>query len=316
VQAARVHSETLSGFGEATTTVLEPVEMTAGLRYQHDDVEMDRHHNVHAPAQGQTRPVVPPFHLETRSSAWLPQLTLAYRVRPFLQAYLTAPRGYRPAGFSWFVDDARDAPFAPQHEWSEEIGVKGSWLEHRLAADLALFYIVPHDFQVVQRFGFTGFQVLNAPQVTSRGLDASVNAELWPGLDLSAVVGYVDAHYDRFHAAGSKRPLDGNPLQFVPPYNFAVALDYRHPTGVVARVEYRGNGGYPYTEENTVGQGAYELLDARIGWAGEHFGIAVFGKNLTNVTYLPFGFPGGPGGQFIVAPGAPRTFGVQVTGTF
>jgi iron complex outermembrane receptor protein len=315
-QDARLHARAFAGFGELTTTALVPLELTAGLRYQHDDVEMSRQHTIDAVAQGTVLAVVPPFQLDTASSAWLPQLTAGWRVRPPLLVYASVARGYRPAGFSYYVDDPAIAPFEAQRDWSGETGAKGAWLDGRLLADLALFYIVSRDFQVVRRAGLTSFQVVNAERVTSRGLDASVLAEPWRGLDVSAAVGYIHARYDDFQLPTSGRRLDGNDVQLVPPYSFSLALEYRHRTGVLARAEYQGLGAYAFTEENNGGQGAYELVNARLGWAQEHVGAYLFAKNLTDTTYFPFAIPGGSGGRFIVAPGAPRTFGFVVTATF
>jgi iron complex outermembrane receptor protein len=72
----------------------------------------------------------------------------------------------------------------------------------------------------------------------------------------------------------------------------------------------------PSKEQNTAGQDAYQLLNVRLGWQDTHFGVAVFGQNLTDETYFSFPIPGGPGGDFIVAPGAPRTFGLVASARF
>jgi len=315
-QRAHLHSRTFAGFGEIGTTAWAPFELSVGLRYQHDAVDMRRHHILAAPADDTSVVVVPPLHPDTASSAWLPQLTGAYRLRPLVLIYATMARGYRSAGFSHLVDDAAAARFDPQRDWSWEIGFKGDWFDGRLGADLALFYILAHDFQVQRRSGFTSFRVLNADQVTSRGVEAAVAAEPWPGVNATAAVGYTDARYNDFRLPDGGRRLDGNDIQLVPAYNFSLALQYRHRTGALMRVEYHGVGAYDFTEENVGGQDAYQLLDARVGWAGAHFGAYVFGKNLTDVTYFPFAVPGGPGGDFVVSPAAPRTFGMQVTATF
>jgi iron complex outermembrane receptor protein len=314
-QRARIHGRTFAAFGEVATTVLAPVELSAGLRYQHDDAEMRRRHLLDAPADGVRVPVAPPLDLTTSSSAWLPQLTAAYRFRSVGLAYATVARGYRAAGLSHLVDDPAAARFEPQRHWSWETGLKTAWLEDRITADLALFYILARDFQVIRRAGFTSFQVLNADQVTSRGVEAALTARPWAGVALEGAVGYTDARYDDFRTPEGVR-LDGNAIQFVPPYTFALALEYRHPRGALARVDWHGLGAFDFTEVNDGGQDAYELLDARVGWRGRRFGAFVFGRNLTDATYFPFGLAGGPGGDFIVAPGAPRTFGMLVTASF
>jgi iron complex outermembrane recepter protein len=319
-QRGRIHAQTFAAFGEVATTALAPLELRAGLRYQHDDVGMRRSHVLNAPVDGATAPVSPPFDLTTSSSAWLPQLALAYRLRrrslrPIL-FYVAVARGYRSAGFSHLIDDPTLARFAPQRDWSWETGLKSTWLDDRLSADLALFYVLAEDFQVARRAGFTSFRILNAEQVTTRGVEAALAARPCAGLEIDTAIGYTDARYDDFQLPDRGPRLDGNAVALVPPYDFSIALQYRHPRGLWTRIDYHGVGAYEFTEDNSGGQGAYQLLDAHFGWTGAHWGASVYGRNLTDATYFPFALPDGPGGEFIVTPAAPRTFGMAVTATF
>src|SRR2546422_5497338 len=123
-----------------------------------------------------TRPLVPRLRDDTSSSVWLPQVTLAYRVcRPIL-VYAAAARGYRPGGLSHLTDDFASARFAPQVGWTWETGVHGAWLDERVRANLALYWIRVRGYQDVQRVGLTSFTVLNARQVTSRGVEFELTA--------------------------------------------------------------------------------------------------------------------------------------------
>jgi iron complex outermembrane receptor protein len=314
-QQARLHTRVAAGFGELTVALLPRLELTTGLRYQDDRFEIRRGHVFRAPSQ-HVRLETGAFKAATGSSAWLPQLTLSYRLEAPILLYATVARGYRPGGFAYLVDDLQAARFAPQRDWSWELGAKASWPEWRLSAAATAFYVLSRDFQVPERSGFTSFTVVNADQVTSRGIELSAVAYPARGLEVTTSFGYIDARYDDFRLPGRGPPLDGNRVQLVPPYNFAAAVQYTHTTGVTARIEYQGLGAYDFTEQNTAGQDAYQLLNVRLGWQGTHVGVAVFGQNLTDQTYFSFPIPGGPGGDFIVAPGAPRTFGVVASARF
>ncbi len=110
------------------------------------------------------------------------------------------------------------------------MGAKSEWLDGRMIANLALYYILVDDFQVTRRVGLTSFTVLNAQAVTSRGLDLDVVARPLEGLDLIAGLGYIDARFDRFRVARTSERFDGNDIQLVPPYTFSVAMQYRTAT--------------------------------------------------------------------------------------
>jgi iron complex outermembrane receptor protein len=315
-QRGEIASRTFAGFGESTVALLERLELTIGLRFEHYRADLDRTHVIEAPAQGAILPVVPPFERRLQSSVWLPHGTLAYRLRPSVLAYATVARGYRPGGFSPLTDDPRSVEFDPQFDLSHEVGLKTTWLDERLLANLALFYVLIDDYQVIQRVGLTGFTVVNADAVTSRGVELELAARPADGLDLAAGFGYTDARFDDFRLAATGARFDGNDVQLVPQYNFALAGQYRHRCGALARVEYLGLGAYSFLEDNRVGQDAYELLNARLGWEGERFGIYAFGRNLADAEYFHFGIPGGPGGATITTPGDPRTFGVMALARF
>ena len=314
-QRARFHARTTSGFGELTAVVVPNVELIGGLRYQDYTLEMQRTHVFSAPSQG-FQMSIGDYSAETGSSAWLPQVTLAYRFRPNALWWANVARGYRPGGFSYVTDDRAAAAFSPQRDWSWETGAKGAWPSHDVEVAATLFYVLSRDFQVTQRTGLTGFTVANADRVTSRGFELSATGRPTRGLALVTSFGYVDARYDEFDLPGSGGSLDGNDVQLVPPYNFSASAEYTHPTGLTARVDYLGLGAYEFTEQNTDGQAAYQLLNVRAGWTGEHFGLYAFGQNLTDEVYFSFPISGGPGGTLIVAPGAPRTFGFQATARF
>ena len=80
-------------------------------------------------------------------------------------------------------------------------------------------------------------------------------------------------------------------------------------------------GQWYFDEPNTASQSAYGLLYARAGWERKNFGIAVFGRNLTDTAYYANALDLGPragfnNGFFVGTPGDPMVVGVEVTGKF
>jgi len=312
VQHADIDSRTAAAFAESTVTLIDPLDLTAGLRYEAFDSRMHRTHLLVAAAQDVTTPIVPAIARSTHSSAWLPETTLAYHVTPPVTVYATVARAYRPGGLAPLTDNVATVKYHPEFDVSYELGVKSTWLDGRVTANAALFDLEIHDYQVIERVGLSSFTVANASRATSRGAELDCRAALAPGLEGTVAFGYTDARYDRYHDATTGERFDGNDVQLVPQYTFTIALEYRHPWGFLARAEYQGVGGYPFLEDNVVGQDAYQLFNSTLGYETERFGIYAFGDNLTNTRYFYDGIPGGPGGDLVTTPGDPRTYGVEV----
>ncbi len=65
-----------------------------------------------------------------------------------------------------------------------------------------------------------------------------------------------------------------------------------------------------------VSQSAYHVLNARASWHqhGSIFSVAIWGKNLTNTTYVQSAGIGGDGDGLLWAP--PRTGGIEIDANF
>lgn len=68
---------------------------------------------------------------------------------------------------------------------------------------------------------------------------------------------------------------------------------------------------------NLVGEGGYALANASLAWNHDDFQIKIWGKNIFNKQYYPFGYDtAGAFGTVLLTPGMPRTYGVEATVRF
>ena len=108
----------------------------------------------------------------------------------------------------------------------------------------------------------------------------------------------------------------GKTINFVPTFTLDASVIYRHSTGLFASIGATAVGDHWFDEENTQKQPAYALLSTRAGWAKKNFEVALVGRNLLGEHYyanaLDLGHPQG----FIVTPGDPATFGVEISAKF
>jgi iron complex outermembrane recepter protein len=82
-----------------------------------------------------------------------------------------------------------------------------------------------------------------------------------------------------------------------------------------------GQGGviqlYPGGKTPLVGSKGYALINAGIAWNSDNIQLRLWGKNITNKQYYPFGYDtAGAFGTVLQTPGVPRTYGVEATFKF
>ena len=103
-------------------------------------------------------------------------------------------------------------------------------------------------------------------------------------------------------------------LTYSPKYTFNLGVNYSHPTGFFGRVDILGTGPMYTDSKNTTKIDGYETVNLRLGYQGESFDIAVWGKNILDEEYLNMKLPF-IGGEHSVD-GQPRTIGMTVTYRF
>jgi iron complex outermembrane receptor protein len=310
-QRSHMYSRTFAGFGQATCAVNDKLNVTFGLRVEHNANNVWHNRILESPTQHAGIVATPGTTASTSSDVALPKLAVDYAVKPNMSIYGTAAEGYRPGGFSHLTSDSKVFHWQRESLWNFEVGMKSAWLRNRVMLDLSLFYDPVKDFQTRHQVGGGQFWIDNAKRATTRGFEAQVQARPIKGVELDAGFGYTDAHYDSFFEPGTGEHFDGNMILLAPRYTFTLAAQYMHSTGFFARVEYNGVGKYPLQENNIQFQEPYQLLNARIGLERKHFGVYLFGKNLTDEQYTGFGVPDVFGKGLVGSPGDPRTFGLM-----
>ena len=94
----------------------------------------------------------------------------------------------------------------------------------------------------------------------------------------------------------------------------------RTKSGFYATAGVTAVGDYWFDEADSAKQDAYALLHACVGWQGKNFGVAIFGRNLTDEQYyanaLDLGPRTGPNSFFVGTPGDPLTIGGEISVRF
>jgi iron complex outermembrane recepter protein len=177
--------------------------------------------------------------LEFTDVGLIGRLNLEYTPNSHLMSYLQIAQGFRPGG----VNDQTAAAIAgvtiPAGFTSDslinyELGLKSSWLDNRLVANGAAYFIDWSKIQVSEQtttgsptFLYTG----NSGRATVKGFELEVETRPITGLQLGAYYNYNEAKL----VADIPNPssgLEGDPIPYVPRNTFTLNSSYEWPVGV------------------------------------------------------------------------------------
>ena len=323
-QSFRQYTTEFAPFAQVVLPVTDAFKVTAGLRW----------HLTHRKASFDFRPDaklqaapgiinglgIPGVHMDpinpmkTRASdSWnelLPKLNLTYDITDDHMVYAGVSRSFVPGGYNYATTTSSNFTYDSQKAWNYEIGAKTSWLDKRLNINLALFYSMFDDLQIMQfdpaRKTYTAH---NAGSATSYGAELDVMARLARGLDAQVSVGYTHARYDDYTYVGATgaEVYDDHRIEFTPEYTLNASLTYRHDNGLFAMGAVRYVSKIYWEAKNKDYRDPVTTVDAKIGYEGEHFEAYLYGKNIFGERYLTYFTPITQ--LAMVAP--PQTFGVE-----
>lgn len=254
------------------------------------------------------------------------QASLFFDLRPQLRLYTTLSRGYKAGGFNLGRAAAIRERFAPEYLWSLDVGAKGEWLDRRLYADVALFYMRREDMQVstgVQQDGPAASYIFltdNAAGGRNAGMEASLRWRATAQLELGAALGLLHSRYSGYRPMGVD--VSDRDQAHAPEYKFSLDATWRSPTGWMASVDFSAVDDY-YFDVPPANQraGAYALTNVKLGYETDRWSAYLWGRNVFDEDYVVRGFyfanePPDWQDQRYVQLGEPRQFGITARWEF
>ena len=311
VTQAEIDEDTYAAFGQVSYRPIDPLTLTAGLRYEIFNSTLVEN-------RAESLLGVAAFEDESNDGDQLiPRVAVEYQVTPDVMVYGSIARGYRAQGVNFRATQPGQLFFNAETSWNYEVGLRLSWLDDRLTANLTFFHNPVEDYQVPSTDPATGlFGFVDNARVTINGIEAELRATPIDGLDLTAGLGYLDATYTDYEDP-SLGNFDGNTLPYSPDYTFNVAAQYRSPNGIFGRLELLGFGTTFFNDDNSLKQEPYVLVNGRLGYEFDaNQGVYLFANNIFDYrpfTTQAFFF----GGALLPSTyGAPATYGIQYRARF
>lgn len=267
--------------------------------------------------------------------------------RENLLLYARTGRGYKAGTINQRIIGANPISankVAPEEVTDYELGVKSDWFDKRLRINADVYRSNYENIQRSSVICTTGCSSVlqNAAEAVIDGAELEVTALPLAGLSLGLTAAYTDPEYERYTSGG----LDNRRERFleVPEWTYSVSAGYSHYTSVgklhgqldwswrsemdMAPQDYPGGirvvGGVPQatgpgTPDSIRIQDAYGLLGATLSLDIDQYDATVrlWGSNLLDERYYSHALGNANAlGATIGTPGAPRTYGLDVTMRF
>ena len=326
---SRYDTDTYALFGQLDTQLTERLTLINGLRIERRLTEYRDNNGVDSSPD---------------KNLWGGRAALEFQLDDQRMVYAEVSRGYRANGVNAAIlasADASEDPgiaaqlqalqqFDEEYLVNYELGFKGSLLADRLQARLAVFYMDRDDQQV------KGSLVIPRPDGSTAFIDYTSNAargnnygselELtWLARDdllLFANIGLLQTEFEQYIDADGN-DLSGRDQAQAPHYQYAVGGRYEFGAGFYLRMDVEGRDSAYFSDRHNLESPSYDLVNMRLGYAGERWSVALWGRNLTDEDYYVRGFGtfgNDPRNEYAVEPyyqyGEPRVLGVSTSFTF
>ncbi|MEA3299661.1 MAG: TonB-dependent receptor [Pseudomonadota bacterium] len=285
--------------------VSDKLRLQAGVRYTSEYTEMTAGDfgflNLDGPAQWGVGPQIYGFEVREDERwdelGW--KLGLDYRIDEEVMLYGYYARGFKSGGFVGRINaPAAIGPYDPETIDTFEAGMKGDFLDSRLRANLAAFYMIYEDMQLAQNFLLesgspVGTTIYNVAESNIWGAELELTGLVTERFSVTSSMAYLHAEYEDFITTDGV-DLSGKRLQNAPEFSATLGLDYQFPVadGVAeASLLYRHTGEkYLQNLANPaiVKIQATDLVNANIRWTppSESWSIELWANNLLDKRYI------------------------------
>jgi iron complex outermembrane recepter protein len=297
---------------------LDKFQWTLGVRYFHDDEGT----KANGPLPGFN---VPLGLVSATSTATTPRAVLNWFPTKDITGYISYSQGFR-SGIP--QDEAVGSiiknfpPLKPDKLTNYEAGVKGTFWDHRVSYDAAVFYIVWHDVQqsinviISDTAEFTA--LLNDGSASGEGAEFAIRAQPLEPLSVGASFSWNNLHFNQTVLSGGNVVFaEGARPNGSPEYTAGASAEYKFPlsnSGVEGVLAVAGNyiSSLNTTTLGLKAVGGNSLVLAQGNFAlrfPSHWTLGLFVNNANDYQGTQFPFPGVQPWDTRIRP---RTYGVRV----
>jgi iron complex outermembrane receptor protein len=226
-----IESDSFGAFGQASYSVTDTLEVTAGLRYSEDEKSADIGRKEFG------KPALEVFSKEDSWSKVTWKLGTNWHATEDSMLYASVSTGFKSGGF---LQISNADSYDDEQILAWEIGAKNRFFDDRMQANISAYYYDYTDMQL-RTIRDLNSVVTNAGEAEVKGIEIEMLARPIDGLELSAALAYTHAEFtdyqddDPLDSIPKSSPLDlsGNDLARSPDYtvNLSAAYTWQLPWG-------------------------------------------------------------------------------------
>jgi outer membrane receptor protein involved in Fe transport len=331
-------------FGDATYDLTDKFSVFAGFRFDHEKQET-AYSNApiianEADLPDPTNPLFDPFtaqvvaginavlygQLASASAdapladasfdAFLPKFGMTYRWTDDLSTSVTVQKGHRSGGVGQNIGRARVYTYEPEETWNYEFSLRSQWLDGRLTVNANAFYIDWTDQQISVQLSASDYDAETRNAGSSHLYGFELETFYQPSADLNfyAGLGHVRTEFDEFLVETPTQTYDLSGREFAdaPRWSANAGFTYSPERGFFLNLNANYNSkSHSVINPATIAgldpiRGSRTLVNGKIGYQTDNYGLYLYGNNLFNENYLV----SPDQGQGFEQLGAPRTYGV------
>jgi len=303
------HESSEALFGEGRVHFTSALRAILGLRVTEDELAFT-HQRVTSTPDAQFAGVIPGVSGpvanagSTSRTGTSGRIGAQYDLSADATTYATFSRGYKGPAYNVFFNmlDRDTLALKPETSNSFELGLKSESFDKRLRVNLAAFLTRFDNYQANFYDTVNGTVVtrlINAGQVSSRGIEADIQARPIPALTLGGAVAFTHARIDDFNCpvgAAASCAVNGKPLPFSPDWKASAQANYRIPLSGGLQLDLGSDYTWQSKVQYDIGQfadtiqGAYGIVNASaaVSTTDHRWRVAFVGKNLGDRSYASF----------------------------
>ena len=258
-------TENYAIFGEVEYRVLPKLRVIAGGRYDREK-----------------------FELENKTfSVFLPKVGVIYDFTDDVSLGFTYQEGYRAGGAFLNGTTFELVPYDPEFTQNYELAFRSQWHDQRITLNANLFYTDWKDQQTREEvFPGPATIIVNAGSSQLYGGEIELSAQITDNLEAFGSVGFVDTEFKDFIFNGMQ--LAGNEFPNAAGITGAFGADYFFANGFYISGDASFTEGAFTDIQNTESRrnDTRFLVNLRVGYEAEDWGVFVYSDNLFNKEYL------------------------------
>ena len=310
-------TENAALFGEFDFELSDRWTATLGARYDDENRTTQNIQDISITPPNPLFPLAPRREesLDAEYNAFLPKAAITRQWSPQVSTSFTYQKGYRSGGRSVAFVSQQISDFDPEFTDNYEFALRARSADGRLLFNANLFYIDWHDQQVnvYTDLGNPWDQyTVNAGESTVYGFETQSDFWLTEGVNLYGSLGLNETRFDEF--IDNELDLSGNEFPYAPNWSTALGVAFTVDEAWVGDVHVASQDSFFSERENDprLKVGGRHLLNMRVGYERDRWGLFFLGRNLLNEAFLHQAWEN-PMGMLMGRSGEPRTFAVELT---